>query len=236
LTYTSAASGRRSFLLGSDLSPEGARIREPCGRLVSKGGISQVKRIHLSAIVVALTLALGSCGSDDSQDTSTVAAGTSTPKQSDQPPSGADQGTTKDATSEDPRATGSGGSSSSDADRAASQPATRKKAGSGSSGQKSKPKPAKPKTPEEEIAALSPSERRALHKDLYEQGKALCYAYGPKELAKSNNLTGSDPETIASQQARIYEAATPTLILPYQQGCLAGFRKFARNPPEKPTS
>ena len=82
------------------------------------------------------------------------------------------------------------------------------------------------------MASLSPSERRALHKDLYQQGQKLCYAYGPKELAKAFNLTGNDPQTIAAQYARIYEAAAPTLILPYQQGCLAGFRKFARNPPK----
>ena len=193
-----------------------------------------MKCIHTLAILVALTLALASCGGNDTQDTSTAAAGTSMPEQSDQPPTGADNGTSKDAASKDSKANGSGGSSSSDADRAASQPDTGKKAGSGSTAQKSKPKPkpAAPKTPEEEIAALSPSERRKLHTDLYEQGKQVCYGYGPKELAKSNNLPGSDPETIARLFARTYEAATPTLILPYQQGCLAGFRKFARNPPK----
>ena len=90
----------------------------------------------------------------------------------------------------------------------------------------------KPRTPAEGIASLSPSERRALHKDLYQQGQKLCYAYGPKELAKEFSLTGNDPQTIAVQYARVYEAAFPTLILPYQQGCLAGFRKFARNPPK----
>lgn len=196
-----------------------------------------MKRIHLLAILVTLALAVASCGDDEAKDTSTQVGGTSTPAQAEQSPGETRQEPSDRADSKN----GDGGSSASDAKRAAgsertsgSKPTAAPSKGdaTGDSKQKSK----KPKTPEEEIAALSPSERRALHKDLYEQGKSLCYAYGPKELAKSNNLTGSDPETIASQQARIYEAATPTLILPYQQGCLAGFRKFARNPPEKPKS
>ena len=194
-----------------------------------------MKHTHLAVILIPLALALPSCGGDDSQDTSTVAAGTSTPEQPEQPSSAADQGASKDAAAKDPPATGSGGSSSSDADRAATQRDSGKKNGSGSAtptAPKPKPKAAKPKTPQEHLAALSPGERRKLHKDLYEQGINICYAYGPEQLAKEYHLTGVGAETIAQQYARLYEAATPTLILPFQQGCLVGFRKFARNPPK----
>ena len=135
-------------------------------------------------------------------------------------------------------AKGDGGSGVADAERAApsEQAPEQGKAGApkdspAGSGNKQESK-RKPKTPAEGLASLSPSERRALHKDLYQQGQKVCYAYGPKELAKANNLTGNDPQTIAAQYARVYEAAAPALILPYQQGCLAGFRKFARNPPK----
>jgi hypothetical protein len=192
-----------------------------------------VKRTHLAVILIPLALALPSCGGDDSQDTSTAAAGTSTPAQ---PSSAADQGASKDAAANDSPATGSGGSSSADADRAATQQDSGK-SGSGSA-TPTAPKPerkrkaAKPKTPQEHLAALSPGERRKLHKDLYQQGIDVCYAYGPEQLAKEYNLTGAGAQAIAQQYARLYEAATPTLILPFQQGCLAGFRKFARNPPK----
>lgn len=194
-----------------------------------------MKHTHLAVILIPLALALPSCGGEDSQDNSTVAAGTNTPEQPEQPSSAADQGASKDAAAKDSPATGSGGSSSSDADRAAAHRDSGKKNDSGSAtptAPKPKPNAAKPKTPQEHLAALSPSDRRKLHKDLYEQGKNVCYAYGPEQLAKEYNLTGAGAQTIAQQYARLYEAATPTLILPFQQGCLAGFRRFARNPPK----
>jgi hypothetical protein len=187
-------------------------------------------------MLAALALAVTSCGgSDDGKDTSTPVAGTSTPGQTQPSPTETQQEPADRANSD--AQNGNGGSSASDAERAAgsdqtsgSKPATAPSKGGASGDQQQKS--GKPRTPDEQIAAMSPAKRRALHKDLYEQGLKLCYAYGPKELAKSYNLTGGDPETIASQYARAYEAATPTLILPYQQGCLAGFRKFARNPPK----
>jgi hypothetical protein len=193
-----------------------------------------VKRTHLAVILIPLALALPSCGGDDSNKNSTQAAGTSTPAQTEAP-----QSDSQDAESGTPEKqsapTGSGGTSSSDADRAAKQPDSSKKQGSGSESPTA-PRPnrkkAKPKTPKELLAALSPAERRRLHKDLYEQGKNFCYAYGPEQLAKEYHLTGSGAQTIAQQYARLYEAQTPTLILPFQQGCLAGFRRFARNPPK----
>jgi hypothetical protein len=196
-----------------------------------------VKGTHLVATLVALALvlALASCGGDDGQEASAPEAGTSTAAQADsqsEPSTGSDRSESGDV------AKGNGGSSVADAERAApSERAPEQgkadvpKSSPADSGTKQESK-RKPRTPAEGLATLSPSERRALHKDLYQQGRTLCYAYGPKELAKSCNLTGNDPQTIAQQYARIYEAATPALILPYQQGCLAGFRKFARNPPK----
>jgi len=189
-----------------------------------------VKGTHLVATLVALALALASCGGDDGQEASAPEAGTSTAQADSQsePSTGSDRSKSGDV------AKGNGGSSVADAERAA--PSERAPEQGKADVPKNSPAGSgtkqKPKTPAEGLATLSPSERRALHKDLYQQGQTLCYAYGPKELAKSFNLTGNDPQTIAQQYARIYEAAVPELILPYQQGCLAGFRKFARNPPK----
>jgi hypothetical protein len=196
-----------------------------------------VKGTHLVAALVALALALASCGGDDGQEASAPEAGTSTAAQADsqsEPSTGSDRSESGDV------AKGNGGSGVADAERAT--PSERApEEGKGKAGApndspagsgKKKESERKPRTPAEGVASLTPSERRALHKDLYQQGQKLCYAYGPKELAKANNLTGNDPQTIAAQYARQYEAAAPTLILPYQQGCLAGFRKFARNPPK----
>ena len=190
-----------------------------------------MKGTHLVAALAALALALASCGGDDGQKSSAPEAGTSTAAQEDsqsEPSTGSDRSESGDV------AKGTGGSGVTDAERAPEQ--GKGKAGApkdspaGSGDQQESER--KPRTPAEGIASLSPSERRALHKDLYQQGQKLCYAYGPKELAKEFRLTGNDPQTIAVQYARVYEAAFPTLILPYQQGCLAGFRKFARNPPK----
>jgi hypothetical protein len=196
-----------------------------------------VKGTHLVAALVALALALASCGGDDGQEASAPEAGTSTAQADSQ----SEPSTGSDRSESDDVAKGNGGSSVADAERAApSERAPEQgkgKAGApkdspAGSGNKQESK-RKPKTPAEGLTTLSPSELRALHKDLYQQGVTLCYAYGPKELAKAFNLTGNDPQTIAQQYARMYEAATPALILPFQQGCLAGFRKFARNPPKR---
>ena len=196
-----------------------------------------MKHRHLLAILVTLALAIASCGGDEAKDTSTQVTGTSTAEQTEQPPSETQsdsQGETADRGSSRNSKNGDGGSTAADAERAATSeqtsaskpPATPTKGDSGSTRKKRKSQ--KNQTPEERVASLSPSERRKLHKDLYDQGVKLCAAYGPKELAKSFNLTGNDPQTIAQQFARQYEAATPTLILPYQQCCLVGFKKFAR--------
>jgi hypothetical protein len=192
-----------------------------------------VKRTHLAAILVPLALALPSCGGDDSNESTAPAADTSPSAAAERPQSNSQQGTGGGAQANESTPSGSGGSTSADAKRAAKQRDSGKK-GSGSkapTAPRPNRKPAKPKTPQQHIAALSPSERRKLNEDLYQQGKQACYSFGPKELAKSYNLPSTDPETVARLYARAYEAATPTLVLPYQQGCLAGFRKFARDPP-----
>jgi hypothetical protein len=197
-----------------------------------------VKRTHLAAILASLALALPSCGGDDEKgDSAPAAAGTSPAAEAEQPREPA--APPEDANpAADPK-NGNGGSSAADAKRAANQGPKQKEnaaaAPQGGSSDKS-PKPAakKPRTPEEHLAALSPAERRKLERDLYRQGKELCYAYGPKLLAKEYKLPSTDPETVARLYARAYEAAAPSLALPYQQGCLAGFRRYERNPPAAP--
>ena len=82
-------------------------------------------------------------------------------------------------------------------------------------------KPEEPKLPPRAWPTFHPRERRALRKDLYEQGQEFCYAYGPKELAKSFNLTGNDRRR-SRRDTRAFPAAAPTLILPYRQGWMGG--------------
>jgi hypothetical protein len=186
-----------------------------------------LRRILLLAL--ALALALGACGGDDSKSDS--AADSSAAARSEQPgrqdPSGAEAPADV--------AEGDGGASATDAERAADRPKDKPQTAAPSdpdSGKSSKPAQKKPRTPSEYLAALSPSERRKLEHDLYEQGKNACYAQGPKEIAKSYKFPSSDPETVARLYARAYEQAIPELALPFQQGCLAGFEKLERNPPK----
>ena len=190
-----------------------------------------MKRILLPLILVALAFLAASCGGDDKQDSAAPAAATSEPSQPDQPAAGTSEPAGKQ---EQPSSAenGDGGSSASDAERAAGEDsAAAAPAPKAKTKRRSKPaarKPGRKLTPQQRIAALSPSERRRLHKDLYNQGKRLCAVYGPEELAKSIDIPSRDPVTVARLYARAYEAATPSLALPYQQGCLVGFKRFAR--------
>ena len=188
-----------------------------------------MKRILLPAFLVALAFLAASCGGDDKQDDPAPAAATSEPAQSEQPAPGADEPEPTEQPSGEKN--GDGGSSASDAERAAGEDSTAAPAEQETSERQSKPakrKRDRKLTPQERLAALSPAERRKLDKDLYEQGKRLCATYGPEQLAKSIDLPNRDPETVARLYARAYEAATPALALPYQQGCLVGFKRFAR--------
>ena len=188
-----------------------------------------MKRILLPAILVALAFLVASCGGDDKQDDGAPAAATSEPAQPELPATGAGEPETAEQPSS--AKTGDGGSSASDAKRAAGKDSTAAPAEKQASKPESKParrKRDRKLTPQERIAALGPAERRKLHKDLYEQGKRLCAAYGPEQLAQSIDVPSRDPETVARLYARAYEAATPSLALPYQQGCLIGFKRFAR--------
>lgn len=184
-----------------------------------------MKRILLLALALALTL--GACGGDDSNSDS---AAESSPAAQSEQPGGQDA---SGAESPAEVAGGNGGASAADAQRAAGDdqqrtpvPAER------DSGKSSKPGTKKPRTPSEHLAALSPSERRKLERDIYEQGKNACYAQGPKEIAKSYKFASTDLETVARLYARAYEQGIPELALPFQQGCLAGFEKRDRNPPK----
>jgi hypothetical protein len=190
-----------------------------------------LKRRHLVATLVALALAVASCGGDAADD-STPAAGTSPPQPAEQPQSDPQAGAQKRSLSRKP-ANGNGGSSATEAERAAGKDLAAAPRERDSGDRKPKQaRPETPKTPQEQIDSLSASQRRHLHEDLFQQGKTLCYAYGPKELAKTYRMPSTDPATVARLYAEAYEKATPSLIQPYQQGCLAGFRKFERSPPK----
>jgi hypothetical protein len=189
-----------------------------------------VKREHLAAIIAALALAVSSCGGDDAKDHSTPAAsGTSSTEQAGQPQDKSQAGSQERSSSKKTK-NGSGGSSAPAGEQASGKAAP---AGKGQTGSKpNKPKAATPRTPQEHLAALSPAERRRLHKDLYNQGKRACYYFGPEEIAKNLHSSGADQVELARQFAAAYERATPSLILPYQQGCIAGLKKYERNPPK----
>ena len=193
-----------------------------------------MKRTHLAAILMSLAFALPACGGSDEND-NPAAAGTSPAAEAEQP---AESASPEEANPPADPKNGDGGSSAADAQRAADKGSNKENASAapqgGSADKPSKRAAKKPRTPEEHLAALSPAERRKLERDLYRQGKELCYAYGPELLAKEYKLPSTDPETVARLYARAYEAAAPSLALPYQQGCLAGFRRYERDPPETP--
>ena len=185
-----------------------------------------------AAVFVALAIALGSCGGDDEQPSADrpTTAGTT----------GA-TGATKPAVKEQPSETGSdttadsGGAKQPKSDGGnASTPSDNSSAGSGSqdSGQRDtprkKPSSGKKKAAPTTIEGLSQAQREKLHKDLYEQGKTLCAAYTPAELAQQYNIHATRPEDVAREYAELYEQANPSLVLPYQQGCVAGFKQRAK--------
>jgi hypothetical protein len=189
-----------------------------------------VKRVHLAAIVIPLALAMPACGGD-SKDSSR-AEGTTTSAQSEQAQSDAQPGAQDRSRSQNSSSkrskNGDGGSSAADAERAAKSDG---KPSTGTSG-KQKGRAHSNLSPAEQLERLPAKKRRALDLDLYNQGKDYCYASGPKQVAADNQITLTDPAGIAERYARIREKAVPALILPFQQGCLAGFRRFERNPPK----
>jgi hypothetical protein len=190
-----------------------------------------VKRVHLAAIVIPLALAVPSCGGDDGKADSKSATNASPPAKTEQPRTKSGS-KSADPSSSPSAKNGDGGSSATDAERAAKSDGTPKRASGGTSGKKQKDRAHANLSPTEQLARLSPKERRDLDLDLYKQGKDYCYASGPKQVAADNQLTVTDPAEIAERYARIREEAVPALILPFQQGCLAGFRRFERNPPK----
>jgi hypothetical protein len=193
-----------------------------------------VKRVHLAAIVIPLALAMPSCGGD-SKDSSgadgTTTAAQSEQAQSDAQPGAQDRSPSRNSSSKQSR-NGDGGSSAADAERAARSDGKSKTGSRDTSQKKRGDRTHANLSPTEQLARLSPKERRDLDLDLYKQGKDYCYAYGPQQLAAEYQIQDTDPAGIAERYARIREKAVPALILPFQQGCLAGFRRFERNPPK----
>jgi hypothetical protein len=195
-----------------------------------------MKRAHVAATLVALALVLPSCGGDSQSSSASRAGSTgqSEQAQTDSQPGAKD--TSKSHQSSQKSRNGDGGSSAADAERAAAADDRSKNGPSGISKQQQKKKSgadASP-TPAQRIEDLSAKERRRLDRDLYKQGKDYCYAFGPKQLAAEYHIAATDPAAIAERFARVRQQALPALILPFKQGCLAGFRKWARNPPESP--
>ena len=80
--------------------------------------------------------------------------------------------------------------------------------------------------------------RRALRRAREEAGlsqRALARAVGRTHGAAwqwEEGRGAPDPATVARLYAEAYEKATPSLVLPYQQGCLVGLRRHERNPPK----
>jgi hypothetical protein len=185
-------------------------------------------------VVAGLTLGNGGDDSPDTPTTATTAAGATGTTSAPQPDAGSDR---------DDNA-GSGGASAKpdsaasdrDAGKGGSGPQDQASTGGNTSGKSQRPARRKQKArtkakddgPPRSLAELTPSERRKLHKDLYDQNKDLCQAYGPEEMAKSFELPTSDPEKVAKLYAEKYEQAAPSLILPVQQGCLAGLRQWSK--------
>ncbi len=183
-----------------------------------------------AGLLVALALALASCGSDDNEKPSadrSAATGATGATQAPvtKRPSKAGSDTTADtggstqpksesgkaSTPSDDSSAGSGNQDAAKRDKPRKKPASRKKS-------------APPKT----IEDFSPAQRKALHKDLYTQGKNLCGAYTPAQLAEQYNIQATRPADVAREYAELYEQGNPSLVLPYQQGCLAGFEQRAK--------
>jgi hypothetical protein len=177
-----------------------------------------------AALLVALTAALGSCGGDDAKPSASRTTATG--------PTGVTQPADKDASPQTGAGTGGAKPPKSDGGPA-SKPSENSNSGSGAEDPAERDKPRKQRTSGKKgtattIEELSPAEREKLHKDLYTQGKNLCSAYTPAQLAQQYNITATRPEDVARKYAELYEQGNPSLVLPYQQGCLAGFKKRAR--------
>ena len=180
-------------------------------------------------MLVALALGAASCGggSDGEKPSANQSATTG--------PTGVTQAPTekRDAKSGSGETADTGGATQPSGDTANESAPSEDKAstdsGTGDPGDKSRKKRSSSrKGTATTIEELSPAERKALHEDLYKQGKNLCSAYKPSELAEQYNIQATTAADVAREYAELYEAGNPSLVLPYQQGCLAGFKQRER--------
>jgi hypothetical protein len=184
---------------------------------------------RLAAVFSALSFGVAACGGSDSSKsaTPTTRASGATGPTAVEPPArqqsrpGADRNAGKKARSKRTGPGQTGGSSAGSAVTGQSGPAP----ASGKQG--SSPKKAPSKSPRR-LEDLTAAQQRKLQADLYNQGVTLCFSYGPERLAHDYQFPTTDPQEVARRFANLYEKANPTLALPYQQGCLAGFRKRAK--------
>ena len=181
--------------------------------------------IAVGAGLIVLGLTLGG-GGDDSTDSGATAAGTTGPAAAtDDATPGASSGESAGAAKTGSAAAGSGGARAGERTSSTQSNAAGEQSQSSAGEVKKKPSSTSDGPPES-LADLSPGERKKLHADLYKQGLAVCGSFGPEELAKGFNLPTNDPAQLAKLYAEAYEARTPSLVLPVQQGCLAGLKKW----------
>ncbi len=178
-----------------------------------------------AALLVALAAALGSCGGDDAKPSASRTAATGA--------TGVTQPADKDAVLADRRGHGR---------REAAEERQRPGVQAERRTRIQAPLPRTPpsatslaisarrarRAPRRRSRTSPRREREKLHKDLYTQGKNLCSAYTPAQLAQQYNIQATRAEDVARAYAELYEQGNPSLVLPYQQGCLAGFKKRAR--------
>jgi hypothetical protein len=182
--------------------------------------------LGIGLIVLALVL---SDGGNDSGDSTTDAA-VPAPTPGDVPASGANAG--KDATAgKQPQGSQSGGSAAAPESKTSGESASGGNTEQGTqtpAGDNKDKSQSERKRPAQSLAELSPEEREKLHGDLYKQGLEVCGAYGPQRLAEGFNLPSTDPAQLAKLYAEAYEANSPSLVLPVQQGCLAGLKRWIK--------
>lgn len=180
--------------------------------------------LSAAALVVALAIALGSCGGDDGGSSASRSGATGPTGAAQPPPS--DSGSGSDSGADN----GTGGASAPAGDKGNDSQAPT--SGSKGSGKKQdngggEQRASQDRTPTS-LEELSPAQRRELERSLYSQAKELCSAYTVAQLKESYNIHANEMEDVARKFAELYEQAAPSLVLPYQQGCLAGLRERER--------
>ena len=221
----SAASGRRSSFRAPGNGIGGPPRHFVADWLRATGIRGVLRFLSAAALVVALAIALGSCGGDDGGSSASRSVATGPTGAAQPPPS--DSGSGSDSGADN----GTGGASAPAGDKGNdSQAPTSGSKGSGKkqdNGGGGEQRASQDRTPTS-LEELSPAQRRQLERSLYSQAKKLCSAYTVAQLKESYNIHANEMEDVARRFAELYEQAAPSLVLPYQQGCVAGLRERER--------